>query len=103
MEPITVFVAASSVVLAALVLSLVAWARIAAAIAAAPSPSCSARVASRLFVACFALYAVGQGLAIAQVLGHLRGLGDVSSYCYAAAAILFAVGSWAQLRSVRGR
>lgn len=62
----------------------------------------SARKAAGLFVMCFALYAIGQTLVVVQVLGYLRGSGDVSSYLYALAALLFAVGSYQQYKSLAG-
>ena len=91
---LTVFVVASLVVVAALVYPLWQWLFIRKGLSGA------GKVAASLFVACFALYAVGQGVVIAQVLNWLP-RGDVSSYLYALAALLFAVGSYYQRKSLR--
>jgi hypothetical protein len=94
MDTQTVFIVASIIIVCALIYSLTRWWAIRGKV------STIAKTAAGLFVVCFALYAVGQSLVIIQVLGYLRGLGDVSSYLYALAAILFAVGSYYQYKSL---
>jgi hypothetical protein len=94
MNPSTIFLSASAIVVFALAYALIKWVQI------RERTGLHAKTAAGFFVACFALYVVGQSLVIVQVLGYLPGVGDVSSYMYALAAILFAIGSYYQYKSV---
>lgn len=89
-----IFIVASVIVVAALIFALWQWVFIRKGL------SGDGRVAASLFVTCFALYAVGQSIVIGQVLYWLP-FTDVSSYLYALAAILFAVGSYYQRKALK--
>lgn len=92
MNSFTLFVVTLVVVDIALIIALVCWTLL------AKKTSSRARVASVLFVICFALYVVGQTAVILDVVGV--DINSVfSSYLYALAAILFAIGSVYQLKS----
>lgn len=91
----TIFVVASAVVLIALVVSFVCWIQVHA------KTRGMAQMSAKSFVACFGLYIVGQGLALLQGMGIVNGYWAVPSLCYAVAALIFAVGSFQQLRSLR--
>lgn len=97
MTPYQIFVVASSVVLLALVLSLVAW------IAIVAKTKRLERSAAGFFVVCFGLYTVGQALALLQSLEVVAWGYAVPSICYALAAVLFAVGSGCQLAAIDQR
>jgi hypothetical protein len=92
-----IFFVASSIVVFALLYALIKWTQIRKCVAL------DAERASGFFITCFALYAVGQTIVIIQYIGLLKGIGDVSEYMYALAAILFAVGSNLQYKSVTGK
>lgn len=95
MTPNHIFLIASAVVLAALLVSLWCWNTIRS------RTNGTARSAAGAFTVCFALYSAGQALALAQGLDWVNGYWAVPSICYAVAAIIFAVGSFTQLKSVR--
>ncbi len=95
MEPRTIFIIASLVILLALVMSFVCW------LLVWQRTKASARFAALFFVICFGLYIVGQALALLQGLGIVEGLWSLPSLLYALAALLFAGGSWQQWKSLR--
>lgn len=95
MNATTVFIVASIVVLIALILSLGFWIQI------WKHTTNTAKQAARYFVICFTLYSIGQSIALLQGMNVLRGWWSVSSYLYALAALLFAIGSSLQYRSVK--
>ncbi len=97
MTPYQIFIAASSVVLFALILALVAWMVIAA------KTKRLERIAAGFFVTCFALYTLGQALALLQSLEMVAWGYALPSVCYAVAAVLFAVGSGCQLVAISKR
>lgn len=88
MDSFASFIVSSIVVLAALTLSLGFW------IAIRRQSRGQARLGATLFSICFALYVIGQSTALLQGLRVLNGWWMVPSLTYAAAAILFAIGSY---------
>lgn len=94
MDPRTIFIIASAVILLALVISFVCWFLVWRGTAS------WARAAATFFVVCFGLYIVGQGLALLQGLRIVDSLWNVPSLLYALAALLFAGGSWCQWKSI---
>lgn len=95
MDSHAIFVLASAVVLIALIASFACWIGIHA------KTSGTARMSAKSFVACFGLYIIGQGLALLQGMGLVNGFWAVPSLCYAVAALVFAIGSFQQLKSLR--
>ncbi len=95
MSPLHIFIAASSIVVIALVISLVFWIKILL------KTTGSAHKAGLLFATCFALYTLSQTIIIFQSIGYFTFLGGIPNYGYALAALLFAIGSWHQWKSVR--
>jgi hypothetical protein len=94
MTPLHIFVGASSIVVVALITSLYFWIKI------LNTAQGRAKIASRYFATCFLLYAVSQTIVIAQVLGYMKVFGDIPSYGYALAALLFSIGSYYQWKSL---
>ena len=94
MDQFTVFIGASVIVISALLYSLVQWIRIRTA------SSSHARTAATFFALCFGLYVVGQSIVVLDALTILEGMNGISSYLYALAALLFAAGSYFQVKSV---
>ncbi len=91
-----IFIVASTVVVFALLISLVYWYKI-----WEKGTSAEFKKGAMLYVVCFALYVIGQSLVIFQNLGVINQWYSLSSYLYALAAILFAIGSYFQYRSIR--
>lgn len=94
MDSQTIFVAASAIVLVALVISFACWIQV------HQKTNGMAQMSAKSFVACFGLYIVGQGLALLQGMEIVKGYWAIPSLCYAIAALIFAVGSWQQLKSL---
>ncbi|MEX0918321.1 MAG: hypothetical protein WDZ93_04160 [Candidatus Paceibacterota bacterium] len=85
----------SIIVVLALSISLVYWFKI-----WKKGTDTNFKKGSFLYVVCFTLYVVGQTSAILQSNGFVEGWYNLSSYCYALAALLFAFGSYYQYQSV---
>ncbi len=94
MTPQQIFILTCSIVLVALLISLFYWIRINGL------SKGTARKAAICYVICFGLYSVGQAMVILQSLKVITGWFDIPSYLYALAALIFAVGSHFQYRSV---
>lgn len=96
MSPFAISITMLVIVDAALLYALYAWWRIAGRVAAGRE-----KTSARLFIACFALYVVGQTSVLLWALKVITLPFDISVYLYAVAAILFAVGSAYKLSSLR--
>jgi hypothetical protein len=94
MDSLLIFTISSTVVVLALCFALLQW------LAIGDTVTGPAKKAARLFSLCFMLYATGQSWVIFQVLKALP-FSNIPNYLYAAAAILFAVGSYYQLKSIQ--
>lgn len=94
MTPFQIFITASVIVILALVFSLILWTCIITRSVG------YARWAAVLFALCFFLYTIGQTLVVLQVTQMITWNFDLSSYLYALASLVFAVGSWYQYKSI---
>ncbi len=94
MDPILIFTITNTAVVLALCFSLLLWLTIGDHVSGA------AKKAARLYSLCFMLYATGQSWVIFQVLKAVP-YSDIPNYLYASAAILFAIGSYYQLKSIQ--
>lgn len=95
MTPFQIFVTASVVVILALLISLILWIQI------RNMTSGYARRAASYYTFCFLLYVIGQSLVVIQALRWISFRTDISSYLYALASLLFALGTYYQYKSLK--
>lgn len=95
MDSFSAFIISSSVVLAALITSLVLWIKI------RTKTHGAARRGATLFAICFALYVLGQAWALMLGLRVIDGGYMVPSLSYASAAVLFVFGSYQHYQHLR--